>query len=187
MTPIPLGILAASGFVEIGAYDLLETQILSSSAALVTFTGLDTLATEYQHLQLRVTARSPRASSFGVVRASFNSESILNSDYGYRQFNANGTSFSHFGATGSMTINRVPAATEPAGSFGIFIVDILDATNSSKATTIRTLGGFSGTAPQINFYTGSRNTSPLSSMQLTVFGSTFDTGSRFSLYGIKGA
>jgi hypothetical protein len=54
-----LGVLQAqaAGQVAAGSFDLLETQVLTSSAASVTFSSLSTYAADYQHLQIRIVSK----------------------------------------------------------------------------------------------------------------------------------
>ena len=79
MSLIPLGFWAASGGGAAGGFDLLESEILTSSASSVTFTGLDAYS-DYEHLQIRFT---DRADSFGTITSTnfrLNSDSGTNYD-----------------------------------------------------------------------------------------------------------
>lgn len=187
MSPIPLGILAASGITLAGAYDLLETQVLTSNASSVSFTGLGSY-TDYKHLQLRMVGRN--TSNDGTTQLQFNSDTGSNYSYhGITGYNSNvltdvgsnetrirlGRGFDHDSNT-------------PSQSFGAIVVDILDFSNTSKNTTIRAL---SGRVPneiekRINFYSGAwYNTAAVTSMTIFDFSGDHKTGSRFSLYGVK--
>jgi hypothetical protein len=61
---IPIGIFASSGSAPRGAFDLLESTVLTGSQNAIEFTNLATkYAATYQHFQLRVTARSTSGNS----------------------------------------------------------------------------------------------------------------------------
>ena len=190
MTPIPLGILDfPTGAAN--AYDLLETQVLTSSASSVTFTGLDTLAAGYQNLQIRSTARRDLATT-----GNYNIEIVLNNDtgnnYAYHYLQGNGTSVLSSNGTSTddiLILDWMPSGNDTANAFGASIIDILDFSSSSKKTTIRALAGASAGSNEIGLYSGLYNsTNAVTEVRLEIFGSSnFVTGSRFSLYGIKGA
>jgi hypothetical protein len=189
MSFILLGILnaQAAGAGGAGAYDLLETQILESSASSVEFTGLGSYS-DYKHLQLRVLGRS--SDSFVAVGGWM----ILNNDSSsvYATHNLRGTGSSVISQSGT-SANRANLIgwlgnTATANAFTALVTDILDFSSTSKATTMRTLFGqtVSGSNEvelRSHLYTP---TSAITSIELVPSGSNFVTGSRFSLYGIKG-
>ena len=187
---IPLGILAAAGgAVAAGSYDLLETEILTGTQATVTFSSLGTYAADYQHLQVRMVARSNRADTGSYMYVQFNGDT--GSNYNYHYLHGTGSAVNS-GATfgvypsGIVDINFLPAATDPSNSFGVGTLDILDPFETSKYTTARTLSGQTSNSSRIGLTSGAwRNTASLTSITFDdVFGS-FVTGSRFSLYGLK--
>ena len=65
--PIPLGVLAVAGAGAApsgpGAYELIETTLLSSAQKQITFSNLNTYSTTYEHLQIRASIRSNRTAS----------------------------------------------------------------------------------------------------------------------------
>jgi hypothetical protein len=72
--------------------------------------------------------------------------------------------------------------------FGPIIIDIVDAYSTTKNKTIRSLQGVYSTGFQVRLVSGSwRNTASITTIAMTSANSSnFLTGSRFSLYGIKG-
>jgi hypothetical protein len=171
-----------------GAFDLLETQVLSSSAASVTFTGLDSYS-DYKHLQLRTVLRDTRSSVLEPVFVT------LNGDTGFNYANHNLQGYSGSVSSGSLTSQpRMRYESGAAGyssvtnGFGAGIIDVLDFSSTTKNTTIRVLSGYpdstSGVALSSGFW---NNTAAVTSIQLIAFGSTsFTANSRLSLYGVKG-
>jgi hypothetical protein len=82
----------------------------------------------------------------------------------------------------------VAATNTTASAFGAGVIDILDAYSTTKNKTMRTLNGLSG--GEVNIRVGSglwRNTNAITSVTIFDADSTnLVTGSRFSIYGIKG-
>ena len=159
------------------AYDLLETQVLASSAASVSFTGLDTLAAGYQHLQIRMVTQTAAS---GGYNATVRLNGDTGSNYaGHQLVGLSGTmySFSQV-STSSPTFRTSEDYPNPN------IIDILDFSNTSKNTTIREFTG-SGTTIWLRSILWN-NTSAVTSISMTPTGD-FITGSRFSIYGTKAA
>jgi hypothetical protein len=172
-----------------GAYDLLETTTLATSASSVTFSGLGSYS-DYAHLQLRMVARGPRPSTFDGLQMNFNGDTSTN--YITHYLKGNGTivaSGSINSSFNGLAFNPVfTSADSASGAFGAAVFDILDFSNSSKNTTVRGLFG-STDLDNIQLASGLFiDTSAVSSVLLApLFGTDYNAGSRFSLYGIKGA
>lgn len=167
------------------SYDLISTTLLSSSVASVTF---DTSAlSAYKHLQIRMTARTSRASTQDDIILRFNSSS---SSYLTHYLEGNGSSLasSSYNFTGVYAASA-GAASLSSGEFGPSVVDILDFGSSNKNKTTRSFFGQSkSTSPWIYFTsTGWFSTSAITSIQiLSLNSANLVSGSRFSLYGLKG-
>jgi hypothetical protein len=185
--PITLGILAQArqAPVAAGSYDLIESVVLGSTTASVTFSSLATYASTYKHLQIRMSVRTSRSDAGDNIRVQFNSDT--GSNYRFHLLFGNGSSVAS--ATGTNTFietYRAAGNTATANEFGASVVDILDAFSTSKNTVTRGLGGLTSD-PGIFLSSGLwLNTASLTSITLSS-GSSFLTNSRFSLYGLKGA
>jgi len=188
---IPLGILAAAGgaVASAGSYDLLATEILTSSQSSVTFSSLNsTYGADYEHLQIRMVGRSDRISDDENLRIRFNADSGSNYANHYLQGNGSSVSSGSEVSNTGMWARSLTASSSNSGSFGVFVIDILDAFKTSKNTTVRTLGGstdddFIGLSSGVWL-----NTAALTSIELgTQFSNDLVTGSRFSIYGIRKA
>ena len=179
-----LGVLAAQAegaVAAAGSYDLLETEILTGSQASVTFSSLNsTYGADYQHLQLR--AVHLHTSSNGTILGQFNSDT--GSNYRVHALRGNGTAVSSadYGSRTSLVLGvDVPNTTTAAA----MVMDLLDPFNSNKYTTVRSLAGY-GSGGNINLYSGLwLNTNALTTITLSSASGDFNTGSRFSLYGLK--
>jgi hypothetical protein len=180
---IPLGFLAASGAGEEGAYELIESSILTTSTSSVTFSSIPS---DYKHLQLRIVYRGANAGNGLTSQLRFNSDS--GSNYAYHRLQGDGSTVVSSAFTSQTEID-LPAQTAngaTASSFGGAVVDILDYASTSKNTTVRTLGGRASTSSGIDLRSGLWiNTAAVTSVFIGSYTLNFMSGSRFSLYGIK--
>lgn len=187
MSLILLGILnSQAAGVSAGAYDLLETQVLTSSAASVTFTGLDSY-TDYKHLQFRIVARSDRATQdYDVAYINFNNDT--GSSYAHHRIQGTGSSVTIYGNSG-LTVGLAgyltAAGDSVTNSFAGMVLDILDFSSTTKNTTTRGLWGNVSDDTYIGFGSNLWNTtSAVTEIDFTCV-SNYIAGSRFSLYGVK--
>jgi len=188
MSLIPFGFWAASGGGAVLAYDLLETTTLTSSASSVTFSSLGSYS-DYAHLQIRAVIKTDRAGNLDNLIGRLNGDTGTN--YSRHYLYGNGSSVGSASSTpvDRMYMGRLPG-DRTAGSFSPTIIDILDFSSSAKNTTLRTLNGnLDGTYATEIYFTGNAwfDTDPVTSIELYGNSSNLDTGTRFSLYGIKGA
>ena len=191
MSLIPFGFWAASGAGgAAGAFDLLETTTLTSSASSVTFSGLGAY-TDYKHLQVRWITRTNNASGFDIMAMRVNNDTGTN--YTYHVLNGDGSSVTSYGDVSqdkAQLLSRMAAASTPTNIFSSGITDVLDY-SSSKNTTIRTLSGATNVADasqrRINLMSNLwTNTAAVTSLSfISWYGASFIAGSRFSLIGIK--
>jgi hypothetical protein len=191
MLGFPLGILSAAGAggaAFSSDYELIETQILGSNQASVIFSSLGTYSSTYKHLQIRLLGRQTLAAGGqGDIYVRFNADS--SSNYARHFLQGNGSTVTS-GATANNSFalgGQAPYNNETTGAFGGSVIDILDAYSTTKNKTIRALSGsHSSNAPVIQIASGHwRNTASITSITLSLF-DIWLTGSRFSLYGIKG-
>jgi hypothetical protein len=167
----------------------IATTLLSGTQATISFTNIPQ---GYKHLQLRVLARTNRASNTqSNMLIQFNSDTGSNY-YPYHSIDGDGsTAVASVSGTGTnINVNRLSGATADANIYGTIIVDMLDYQNTNKYKTTRSLGGIdlNGTGV-VNFSSGLwLNTSPINRLDITTLSGTasFIANSRFSLYGIRG-
>jgi len=181
---IPFGTLAASGAAPIGDYELISTTLISSNTPSVTF-DVSSFASTYKHLQIRGASKSNHAATWEVGRISLNGDFAGN----YSSHNLYGTG-STVGSNGEVNGSSgyfTTSGATTANDFGAQVIDFLDAYSTTKNKTFRTLSG-SRAASEIRLSSGAwRNTSAITSITLWTFGGTaWVSGSRFSIYGIKG-
>lgn len=187
MSPIPLGILAASGGGAQPAFDLLETQVLSSAASSVTFTGLGAY-TDYQHLQVRISARTTQSTaSNNFMRLNINGDSASNYNGHYMQFTIGGSQQEALMSQSFISLPKMNAEFPSTNIYTPSIIDITDFSNANKFTTVRAVGGIGHAGDgNLNFMSGLwRNTNAVTQLQFISPSNSFATSSRFSLYGAK--
>lgn len=186
---IPYGILSAAGAgVAEGTYELISTTVLGGTAASVTFSGLGAYSSTYKHLQIRVAARSSDANPGVGIYSRLNADA--GSNYRAHFLLGNGSSLQS-GVVALTTTGLggiIAAAGSTTNNFGVCVLDLLDPYSTTKNKTLRTLGGFTDAAQKrIDLHSALWiNTASLTSWQLFPEFGNFITGSRFSLYGIRG-
>jgi len=187
MSTAPLGILASSGGGA-ASYELIETRLLSSNATSVTFSSIPATFT---HLQIRATVRSDR--SFGVDNLGLRFNSDTGSNYNAHFLFNNGSTITStdLGINTAIYAARITDASVTANSFGATIIDVLDYASTSKQKTIRSAYASSttGSYPWNGMHSGIwLSTSAVTGLTLLpIAGTNLVSGSRISLYGIKGA
>jgi len=191
--PFGLGFFATAGAGAAGSFDLLETQVLTGSAASVTFSSLSSYASTYQHLQVRWVAKS--------IRSGFDGDDFFwqmngdtnSSNYTSHYLRGSGSTVSSAANNASIYFGLI-SNFMPAGNytseFMSGVTDILDPFETTKNKTVRTLAGAitSSYAIDITLSSGMLlSTSAISSFTMKTRLANLAANSRFSLYGIKAA
>lgn len=188
---IPMGFLAASGAGGGGAYELISTTSVSTATSTITFSSIPST---YKHLQIRFTAKASVTDADERLQMRINNSS--SSVYMSHYLQGNGSTVTSGSGTTSHNIMQrlawIPGQFyEGNQQFASGIIDILDTSSNSKNKTVRTFSGHrpSSYTPYVMLSSGLfADTTTVSSLQFNLFNSNnFVTGTRFSLYGIKGA
>ena len=178
--------LSGNAPLSLGAFDLLQTTTLSTSASSITFSGLGAYS-DYKHLQIRVLTRTDRVANSTLTRLQFNSDSGNN--YAQHTLRGDGSSVVSDGGGNVSGISRMysTGSNSPAGAFFAASIDVLDFSNTSKYKTLRMLGGHAQNENIIMLSSGLwRNLTAITSITFSDFFSTnFVAGTRMSLYGVK--
>lgn len=188
MSLLPLGLLSQGGGGAAGSFEQIETVIATGSSSSVTFSSIPST---YKHLQIRMTHRAVYALDGNLFhRMRFNGDSASNYSWHVLEGTGAGFPYSQAGTTATdMRIGQTPAGNTAANAFAASILDILDYTDTNKFTTVRSLLGSNTSARNSGLYSGSwRNTAAVTSITLLndVGYGNYTSGSRFTLYGIKG-
>jgi hypothetical protein len=176
-------------FSEFQSDDFLEEVVLTSSATSINFTGLDSYAADYRHLQLRMLVKSNRNASTDEFLIRFNNDSS-NSYSKHRIAGRSNSTVTTRVVTSQPEIELEFAAGSGVSSQGFAggILDILDFSSTNKNTTTKYIGGEVETDKWVGLQSGAYySTSSVNSIQITWrTGPNFVAGCRFSLYGSKG-
>lgn len=185
-----LGLLGAST-PSVGTFELIESALLTSNTGSITFSNINsTYGTTYQHLQIRAVIVPIHASNGfqqGAIR--FNNNSIDN--YRGHSLEGNGSSVSsnHLGLDSNLNFVYSSIVWGQPRLITL-IMDILDPFETTKHKSVRSLVSHYLTG---NPYMGLRSsiftqTSAIDTITFfTISGDGYNTGSRISLYGIRGA
>ena len=180
---------AAGGVAGAGSFDLLQSEVLTgNSTSTVEFLSSGVWA-DYTHLQLRVVASQYYASGSTLgsnIRIELNGSSTT---YRGHFLRGNGSVVGSGGYTSQMSFNRIPVSSSTSvDNFGAFVVDILDINDTSKNTTLRSIGGSTTTDNWIEIASGAWfSTAQVTSIQIKSNETALGNKSRFSLYGWKAA
>jgi len=194
MSLLLLGILnsqAAAGGA--GAYDLLETTTLGSDSASVVFSNLTTTyGSTYKHLQFRISAYATGSTLAPTsMQVRFNNDSTSGS---HRSHQLKGDGSSVISRTLSQDqgyLRDALADGDTLAQASPVIMDILDFADTNKAIVAKAFSGATqqfGSAVSLEsllLTTGATALTQVSFNRLST--NTYGAGSRFSLYGIKGA
>ena len=168
-------------------YSLLASNVLSSSAASVTFSAIPS---SYTDLVVRLTARSSRAAASTNLGIKLNGATTNYSDtnVGKNTSNAAFSTRTIIGDLAYQYLGALPGANSTASTFGVaeyYIPNYAGSTNK-PASTFSVWENNSATESQIfaiaDLYS---STTAITSIEIIDALSTFAAGSSFYLYGIK--
>jgi hypothetical protein len=178
--PIPLGVLAvagAGGAAGGADYVRLESTILGTNTASVTFSGLGAYSA-YKHLQIRAVVGCTVTSEQARIRLN----GVTTTSYAFHNLRGTGSAVTsgNFATRAFVELQQISA---DADIFNPLVIDLLDFNTTSKNKTMRIFqGGQFATALLSGFL---NSTDAISSITLLLSGNEYRTGSRFSLYGIR--
>ena len=191
MSLVLLGILnsQAAGAGGAGGFDLLETQILTSATNTISFTGLDSLAANYNHLQLRAVMQdTDTGTNLNRMDVQLNGDTGTNYTYNYLNGNGstvNGSYGQNYDAFKMFDVISAQVGGTSTAFAGI-IMDILDFSNPNKNTTGRSMGGGvqDGTNEKDIMVANGTWLNTAAVTQIDIKNTrNYTIGSRFSLYG----
>ena len=180
--------LSGNAPLSLGSFYLLETTTLATSASSITFSGLDSYAADYKHLQIRMVVRSTNSSSYGAIAVRFNGDSGNN--YSRHNLYGDGSSVT---STANTSVDRIlsfaiASDNDTSGKFDALVGDIYDFSSSSKNSTIRAAHQGTQTATEtVRLVSGAwYDTNAITSINiLENSANNFVAGTRVSLIGIK--
>jgi hypothetical protein len=170
-------------------YESITTVSVGSGGnASITFSSIPST---FKHLQIRGISRSNNATvANNSIGIRLNSDTGSNYNSHFISGTGDGGTLSAF-TFGTDTYMYLPTGGgngATASVFGAFIIDILDYTNTSKNTVVRSLSGVdSNGSGNLRFASGLwMNTNAVTTILIDGRGDTFLQYSSFALYGTKG-
>ena len=191
--PKSRSLLAGNAAYDPAATFLIQRQTAVGGEASISFTSIPQT---YKHLQIRGTVHdnyaTDKAPNTGFdLNFQFNSDSATN--YSNHYLYGNGSTAVAAGAANSSIIN-LPGTNQisTANYVSALIIDVQDYANTSKYKTVRTFcgadaNGTGTTNRAVALNSGSwRSTSAVTTIQIFAWGTGFQTGTTFALYGMVG-
>lgn len=177
---------------ELGDYVPIATANGTGSASSVTFSNIPQT---YQHLQLRVTARTSVANTTDTMYIyNYNGSTSSTNSAVHFLYGNSGSALAN-NATGNFSsiVGYVTGNNALANAYGVVVTDFLDYSNTNKNKTIRSMWGWddNGNTSQ-DTYIGIASALPVAlgtgaiTQMTIVFNGNITTASSFALYGIKG-
>jgi hypothetical protein len=171
------------------AFELLQSEILTTDTTVVFSNINSTYGSTYKHLQLRMSVRSDRANTGDILTLTVNNDSTAG-NYAYHGLSG-GTLFGNTTSSWAENQNRyavtyVQASSDPANAFSGIVMDILDPFITTKFTSFRSF--FDGAYDRQVVLQSMlwKNTAAIDSISLAPgIGTNWKQGSRFSLYGLR--
>jgi hypothetical protein len=155
-------------------YTVIDSQVLSTSAASVTFSSIPG---GYKDLVLVADGKQTNTDAYGVYR--FNSDS--GSNYPLVGASGNGASYASYTATGTGGL-----ATRPGGYVSISEIMDYSATDKHKTVLSRTNGTQTGSSGAVEMRTVRwANTSAITQIDVVSGIQDFQTGATFRLLGVN--
>ena len=170
------------------SFESIATATGTGSSGVITFSSI---SGSYQSLQIRYTANIASGAGTDIVPIVMTFNGVTSSSYRSHYLTGDGASASA-GADGSaQTGGYILIADSGAGTSiqGVGIIDIHNYTSTSQNKTVRVFQGMdkNGTGGTVRLSsTLFVNTSAITSVTFTTLSGSFNTGTQFALYGIKG-
>jgi hypothetical protein len=183
-----LGIIASSfrsAAGPVGAYDALATvTVPSGGVASVSFVGIPT---GYKHLQIRVMAKQTGVGATQPLLFRLNSAT---GSYAVHNVRGNGSSASASGFANEADIflqDQLASSSQATQIHSVFVIDLLDYSNTNKFKTVRVLGGFDANGSGMVALNSAllQSTSAVSTVAFTANSGNLAEYSSFALYGVK--
>jgi hypothetical protein len=156
-------------------YEPIQTQTLGSTATSVTFSSIPATYTDLVIVGVVSGAGDQ-------IKLQFNGDT--SSIYSYRFLYGNGTSALSAEATGNNAYIRIGQSY--TSNLGNFICNVLNYSNTTTYKSVLSRAGNAGNL--LGLFTGTwRSTAAVTSIKFELLSGSFDSGSTFTLYGIKAA
>lgn len=170
------------------SFESIATVTATGSETSLTFSGIPST---YKALQIRGITRQTTNSGGSILYMQANSSS---SNYARHMLYGTGSAAGASGAASQSSIHIASQTADGAINSSIFtgvIIDVQDYASSTKNKTVRSFFGTDSNGAFSNWVGLSSglwaDTTAISSLTFTQYSGAFSAGSKFALYGIKGA
>ena len=185
MFGVSVGIMDGAGGAAGGSYESIAKFTATGSETSFTFSSIPST---YKHLQMRAIFQRNGGTQLDV---GFRFNSDTGNNYSQHSLSGDGSAVSASGAANnSYYAIGVGPGTSTSNTFGVSIVDIHDYASTTKNKTARAFAGAdtnNAGISAIRLLSGAwYNTAAVNSISIFTFGDAMNTGTVFSLYGIKG-
>lgn len=180
----PLGLLSQGGGAAAGAFEQIQTISGTGSSGVIDFTSIPST---YKNLQIRFTAKNS-ASNQGIL-LTLNNVTTANYTRHYLRGDSINTGAGVAFSANNINLLDAMATSTTANVFSMGIIDLQDYAVATKNKTVTARYGLVEAYSTSRVYLASgflNATTAISRVTLTTSGGNFATGSRFTLYGIKG-
>lgn len=175
-----------SSLSDVGDFESIATATGTGSSATISFTNIPST---YQHLQIRVNAKSTSGTSYSGI--TLNNDTASNYTFHYLQGNGTAASANGMGTGGynEFYINEWVTRTGLTNIPGVLIFDLHDYASTSKYKTCRYTSGWEENGDgKISLGSGLwLSTAAVNRIDLLCKSGSWSTQTTVSLYGIKGA
>jgi hypothetical protein len=165
-----------------GSFESIATANGTGSSGIISFSSIPST---YTHLQIRGIANAGGVNADLNIRLNGDNTSI----YTRHRLVGDGSSASSLGQTSRPWITFLgnAALSSNTNTYGVFVCDILDYTNTNKNTTVRVLSGQdSNGSGGVDFTSGLwPNTAAVTSISIQLNSGNFTTPTQFALYGVN--
>lgn len=182
------GLSAASNSVTPvapGSYELIASAVATGGENNLTFTSIPQT---YKHLQIRTSLRRNVGGSMQVYLRLNGATSGGPYAYTYIYGNAGALTQTYSAVNNILYVGETTTtSTAISDNFGIALIDILDYSNTNKATTTTHRAGYADDGTYYIFLSSGfyNSTSAVTQVQVWFAGDTLQAGSKAALYGIK--
>ena len=181
------GITASAMSGHLSSFEPIQTVTVGSGGS--STLDFSSIASTYQHLQIRLIARVSNADTGDNIFLQFNGDT--GSNYSWHYLEGDGSTANAGGASSQTKIlnGRASAANATSGIFGVSVIDILDySTSGQKYKTVRCLTGLDRNGSgNVRMDSGLwQNTNAITSIKILNGSSTnFVQYTQAALYGVK--
>ena len=175
-----LGAFSSGVAASTSSYESIATVTATGGETELNFTSIPAT---YKHLQIRGISR---LSGQNYLAMQVNTDA--GSNYARHNLTGNGSAASAAGSATPSQIVFIGSSPATASTFGALVIDLIDYADTTKYKTIRSFNGYdTNGAGEVYLTSGLwESTAAVTGLTIKANSGTYEAGSTFALYGIKG-